>query len=674
MKRKAVEKIPYLCADGFMDRPYRARAYLGNVEGEEYLITEIYQSPEGEIPVVRIATGKKESENYYPESGMWSGQGISAAGPVWERPGQPHGNGTVYMSPEEEETVKKYTGMEKCRYTDWKGCIGSYQGRLYANRRYRMEKRKNEFAKEREAATPPLPERLGDWYRARFTPVLFYKRRGRYADITCGICGTISTVCTKQRDTYAGQFESVVQVPVNGNVGECPACGRPGIYRCRTETETRKLKCYVGQKYMETGALIRYMEVEMTMIKGRCAEYRVNEIARNYFTDGKRIYRDYHLEDWDGNAGWYPRNIGGMGNITQEAAAVYPGTWKELKGTVLRYSGAQEYYLRKGKMKLSGYMEAYKKYPVMEMLSKAGMDGIVEDMACGCSVERLFPVPLASNPCTLMGLDRPKIKRLAAGRGNRQLLYILQMEKRLGQEWKEEQEKAVLEMGLDCLKLERVMGVISIQRFLNQLKKYTGTDILAAGACAAADMGIRETATIYMDYLEMKRTLGYDMKNEIHLRPEDIRQAHRDVVEESRGKEDREQENRMMLKYRKIAERFSVLDRKYHYEDDRYIIRPAKDAAEIMAEGRTLHHCVGHEGQGYMANHDRGSSFILLLRKKEAPEMPYITLEIRGTEVRQWYGAYDKKPDQKENSKWISMYVMRLKASAGGEAGTQAAG
>lgn len=99
---------------------------------------------------------------------------------------------------------------------------------------------------------------------------------------------------------------------------------------------------------------------------------------------------------------------------------------------------------------------------------------------------------------------------------------------------------------------------------------------------------------------------------------------------------------------------------KYYYEDDTYIIRPAKSAEEIVTEGRVLHHCVG--GDNYLGKHDRGETYILFLRFKDTPNMQYVTVEIEATtpNILQWYGAHDKKPDQENIQKWLNRYIRML--------------
>ena len=78
-------------------------------------------------------------------------------------------------------------------------------------------------------------------------------------------------------------------------------------------------------------------------------------------------------------------------------------------------------------------------------------------------------------------------------------------------------------------------------------------------------------------------------------------------------------------------------------------------------EGRILHHCVG--GDHYLYKHDTGSSYILMLRKQKDKDNPYITVEIdaENDRIRQWYGAHDRKPDEKVIQNWLDEYVKKLR-------------
>lgn len=63
----------------------------------------------------------------------------------------------------------------------------------------------------------------------------------------------------------------------------------------------------------------------------------------------------------------------------------------------------------------------------------------------------------------------------------------------------------------------------------------------------------------------------------------------------------------------------------------------------------------------YLSAHNMGRSTILFLRHSQSPDVPFITVEIKGETVRQWYGAYDKKPEKEFFDGWLATYVGELK-------------
>lgn len=57
-----------------------------------------------------------------------------------------------------------------------------------------------------------------------------------------------------------------------------------------------------------------------------------------------------------------------------------------------------------------------------------------------------------------------------------------------------------------------------------------------------------------------------------------------------------------------------------------------------------------------------GSSWILFLRKKEAPDIPYYTIEIdmETDEILQWYSEYDRKPEANRIKKILNLFSRSL--------------
>ena len=178
--------------------------------------------------------------------------------------------------------------------------------------------------------------------------------------------------------------------------------------------------------------------------------------------------------------------------------------------------------------------------------------------------------------------------------------------------------------------------------------------------CRHVNECLNNIATYYLDYLSMREKLGYDLSNTVYQQPRDLGTAHDKMVAELNQKKQDERLKEVKEKFPKIRKNYRKLRKEFLYEDNNYIIRPARSAEEIVMEGRSLHHCVG--GDTYLDKHNEGKSYILLLRFKKNPEIPYITVEITPEyKILQWYGAHDKKPDEENMRMWLNSYVTRLR-------------
>lgn len=121
----------------------------------------------------------------------------------------------------------------------------------------------------------------------------------------------------------------------------------------------------------------------------------------------------------------------------------------------------------------------------------------------------------------------------------------------------------------------------------------------------------------WIDYLEMAGKLNYDLTEPTVLMPKNLQERH-DTAAETLGELGRLDE----IKAYKIRRR--QLEKKYGFKMDGLRILIPDSAEEIVAEGRTLHHCVG----GYAARHIQGKTCILFLRKARTPMRSFLTIEL----------------------------------------------
>lgn len=118
-------------------------------------------------------------------------------------------------------------------------------------------------------------------------------------------------------------------------------------------------------------------------------------------------------------------------------------------------------------------------------------------------------------------------------------------------------------------------------------------------------------------------TLGLDLHDREVLLPKDLNAAHRRTIAQVKHRADEAKR----AEFHKKAEKLE----RWRYEAGGLLIRPAADADELIAEGASLHHCVG----GYADRMADGETAIFFVRRSDAPEEPYYTLELRNQSVVQ---------------------------------------
>ena len=292
---------------------------------------------------------------------------------------------------------------------------------------------------------------------------------------------------------------------------------------------------------------------------------------------------------------------------------------------------------------------------MLEMLVKMHLIGVAEKLIkCQYGI---IEDETATRPDEFLGIRKEKLKLLIKEKGDIGLLRVLQMEKRLAENWTDEQVQQLAETGLTYTQVVLAEKYMTLQKFLNRIKKYACCDY---GGCSRSVYRIRHMASTYADYLSMREDRGYDLTNTVYQFPHDLDEAHKKMVEEVNKEELDKHLKDVAARFPNIRHSYRKLRNKYYYEDDTYIIRPAKSAEEIVTEGRVLHHCVG--GDNYLGKHDQGETYILFLRFKDTPNMQYVTVEIEAKtpNILQWYGAHDKKPDQENIQKWLNSYIRML--------------
>ena len=697
MKKKSIEKIPYLTLPKVSrkkDVKYIGRTAIKKVENKMHFFLEVYKNEKmaKDVPVVRIVMNKKDFGTYRPEDGSWTRAKLTSNeyynALIWETESS-RGWGydrrrkqNILYAPEDLERVKKYfKDIKVWNDGDWWEYISTKQDRICCEernvRRRRAYERRQAALEDREKHTPQLDEekllKYADLVMFHELHYLYYKKHGVRATVACSKCGGVSDERWKPGVSYESQFERMIQEPRMGDFGTCPMCGASGKYMPqgkakRSHRQTAHL--FMGQKYKENGMVFRYIEVgkewKLGLICGEQGEEMHDsseqldgiEIARAYFEPGKKMQMDFHKHNpWTDSDFWDDCNLSGISYIAVKEARVLPNTYENMKGTFLQYSAMEEFARAAGEINPVDYMERYIQTPQIEMLVKLGLIGVVKQLVkCRYGI---VADENANRVDAFLGIRKERVKLLIEHKGDTDILEIMQIERRLEQKWTVEQLEQLAEIEVDDTKIAMAIEHTTVQKLLNQISKYAGCEY--GTMCSTATGRLRAVTQTYFDYLTMRIALGYDMSYTVYLFPRNLSAAHAKMVMEFNKTEADKRLQETAAKYLLIKKHYRRLRKEFYYEDENFLIRPARDAKEIVMEGRILHHCVGNDT--YLIKHNNGTSVILFLRNKKEPEIPYITVEIsmNTLNILQWYGAHDKKTDQENMDRWLNTYITRLK-------------
>lgn len=167
-------------------------------------------------------------------------------------------------------------------------------------------------------------------------------------------------------------------------------------------------------------------------------------------------------------------------------------------------------------------------------------------------------------------------------------------------------------------------------------------------------------AQMLLDYWDLCVGLGRDLNDPMVRFPADLWDAHDQATEQTEDKADEEMCRLFRLRRKQL--------RKWCFEADGLLIRPAASQAELVKEGDSLHHCV----KTYAKKHARGDSAIFFIRKKSAPATPFFTLELDeknlGVIQNRGFRNCDRTPEVSAfEAKWLKWILAGAKRSRDGK-------
>ena len=287
------------------------------------------------------------------------------------------------------------------------------------------------------------------------------------------------------------------------------------------------------------------------------------------------------------------------------------------------------------------YLRFYEKYPQIEYLMKAGLDGYAfsKQILQGIGKNKRFAKWLMKNRIELSLNDYYVDVIMRAFRTGRSLSELQTIRKN-----RQALRKAV---GISEL---RAFFKDDIEKFIAYLDKQK-TNVYS-----------------YNDYFRACNYLGLNMTEDRNRYPHDFKRWHDIRIDEyNTAKAMKDAEERKAL-----YEKFAAVASKYlGFEYDKksvYIAVIAQNPSDLLREGELLHHCVGR--MGYDQKFAREESLIFFIRTKEQPDVPLVTIEYSPKQKRvlQCYGDHDSKPDDNVlefvNKKWLPYANRKIKQLA----------
>lgn len=638
MKKKLIEALEAA------KRPKGARGQIAvaRIPVEGLLTIDIL---EGKEVVVRICVTEKEFANYYPATGVWDNkQATSDICDQWM----------------EKENVVGWKKIEKVLGVKVKSYplqeVKRYEMDIEQRKREQTEQRKWKACIQRNETLPEVTEKEKEWltHYVDSCHYMVYKRHGRYVDVACSECGGSGTFLTKPVTLEDWARPIMEEIPVHNEYRDCPMC--KARVQCKAEGKFTKGEIKNDHKYIlypdgKGSVVVRYFDIWKN-IQGNVSRARehieVTETARVWWIDGKEQVDWHKVNIWTKSDYWDYKNLSGLRNITMHTGKTYRGNLDFLQDTDLKYAMIPEALIQNDYENMQEYIGAYRKYPMLEMLTKLGMWNMRQYVLTRWRYTSALN-PDGKTPAAVFRITKKRFADLKRRNGNLQLLEMYQLEKEIGQQFSEDEEKVVDRLGLSIGDLKMVLQYAKPVKLMNYIEKQE-----KAVATDRRTEKLHEIVSMYVDYIRMCVINDRDMTNPHKIYPAELEAAHdREYVRMNvnRSEAEKKEKNQKNPNIKKDAAGYN---RQYRYQNERYIIRAPKDAAEILEEGLELDHCVGR--MGYIEAMNRHETVILFLRKKKKKNIPYYTLEVKNGKIKQAYGKGDKKPDWEEVGPFLEAF------------------
>lgn len=531
--------------------------------------------------------------------------------------------GNIYVNDCDTKVIQKYLKTMQPAIRS----LEEFQANIRKEQRIRHDKKLTDSWDQVMKTVSGLPKNWIGWVsKYGITEhYIFYKYQKNGA--TEGYC----TYCKKHVP---------IRSPKYNQKGQCNVCGQPITFRSVGKSGrfcTKWYRVYLIQRRRKTsGFVLRIFYARTWYKKGGytdCETTCHEEQRRIFSANGKEIsnfvydlFKQREMRWISCRSSWYYTCCD-----SQYKGMVYPYTLSDLSRHELKETGLREYALGQKKIDPGKYLYLWKTYPVLEQIVKAGLFQLVDDVLDHRAADAIKRK--GRKPTEFLSVDKKEFRRLRDMNGGVKELKWLQLEKSTGKTIGDEEICWMVKEGFEPNDLKFVldqMSICQIRHYLVKQSEKSGDDI-------------SHVLQVWNDYLSMAKRLGMDIHDSIIYRTRDLQLRHKEAVlkieEMKRGIRRRELEE----KYVGFQKHLIDLKEKYEFSDGEYQVIAPKSIDDILYEGDTLHHCV-NKTDTYFDRIVSKESYILFLREKENPKVPFYTLEVEpdGT-IRQKRAEFNRQ-------------------------------
>lgn len=515
----------------------------------------------------------------------------------------------IYMNPEGKRSIRqlldsKEEDVYRCIQRWQEGCKKRVEDK-------KIKKLTDQWDQDMSPIKEP-PKGFEKWYKT----VGFYGSHEVYysgAGAEDGYC----THCMRMIS-----LKSIKKITHNMD-GYCPECLKKVSFISRAVkklpiwTTWRSVTCM--QRY-KSGLVARTFSIRREDEGINQSSYIVEEYRREILLDG--VYRVYEYTDYKRRGFRWSLKRGEFYGYTDN---IYPHNINRLlKNMHTSFLIAVKNGVDIKKILFFMYHE--KKYPIIEMLFKAGLYRLGKDVMYEYRYNELNVDMTQHELAKILLLDKSRLQRLRDMNGKLCMLSILQEEKKRDTIYRTEDIRIMASIEQDDILQEEIFHHLSVEKVCNYIRKQQGI----------RQKSERNIWNDWMDYIGMMKKMKMDYTNEQLLKPSDLQIAHNELVAKISFL-DKKSEIHKKEKMFKAAEALMKSGelKKYEYSDDKYCIIAPNGIADIYAEGIALKHCI-HTCDIYFQRIDIRESYLLFLRQTKNPERPWYTIEVEpGGNIRQ---------------------------------------